>query len=364
MPRFARAFVPSSPASTTNTGWRATRTASFRANFTAPWRMPAGSASPCRRNMAASGLGVTEAAIMMHEVASHGGGMAASSAVHINLFGPHPIVVKGTDDAETSLGSAPRFGRGPMLLRFHRAGRRAEHHAHQDLRRKGARRLPRARTEGLDLDRAGRQQDHAADAHHQVRGLQTADRRHHHLLHRSRSFEDRSPPHSEDGPQGRGLQRHLHRRPVHSGSGPHRRGGQGLLLHPAQPQSRADPDRGRGDRHRPGRAAPRHALRARTHRVRPSDRPEPGHPASAGGTLDVSGGGVADGDARRLALRHGQALRRRGQQREVSRRARRPRRRPAGHHDPWRLRLRQGVSRRAAVPRGRRSPASRRSPNS
>ncbi|MDE2361527.1 MAG: acyl-CoA/acyl-ACP dehydrogenase [Hyphomicrobiales bacterium] len=44
-----------------------------------------------------SGLGVVEAAIMMHEVASHGGGMAAASAVHINLFGPHPIVVKGTD---------------------------------------------------------------------------------------------------------------------------------------------------------------------------------------------------------------------------------------------------------------------------
>jgi len=44
-----------------------------------------------------SGLGVTEAAIMMHEVSSHGGGMAAASAVHINLFGPHPIVVHGTD---------------------------------------------------------------------------------------------------------------------------------------------------------------------------------------------------------------------------------------------------------------------------
>jgi acyl-CoA dehydrogenase len=45
-----------------------------------------------------SGLGVTEAAIMMHEVASHGGGMSATSAVHINLFGPHPIVVKGTPE--------------------------------------------------------------------------------------------------------------------------------------------------------------------------------------------------------------------------------------------------------------------------
>ena len=43
-----------------------------------------------------SGLGVSEAAIMMHEVSSHGGGMAAASSVHINLFGPHPIVVYGT----------------------------------------------------------------------------------------------------------------------------------------------------------------------------------------------------------------------------------------------------------------------------
>jgi acyl-CoA dehydrogenase len=45
-----------------------------------------------------AGLGVTEAALMMHEVASHGGGMAAASSVHINLFGPHPIVVVGTPD--------------------------------------------------------------------------------------------------------------------------------------------------------------------------------------------------------------------------------------------------------------------------
>lgn len=43
-----------------------------------------------------AGLGVTEAALMMRETASHGGGMAAASAVHINLFGPHPIVVHGT----------------------------------------------------------------------------------------------------------------------------------------------------------------------------------------------------------------------------------------------------------------------------
>ncbi len=45
-----------------------------------------------------AGLGVSEAALMMHEVARRGGGMSAASSVHINLFGPHPIVVFGTDE--------------------------------------------------------------------------------------------------------------------------------------------------------------------------------------------------------------------------------------------------------------------------
>ncbi len=45
-----------------------------------------------------SNLGVFEAALMMHAVASGGGGMAAVSSIHINLFGPHPIVVLGTPE--------------------------------------------------------------------------------------------------------------------------------------------------------------------------------------------------------------------------------------------------------------------------
>ncbi|MBE2277536.1 MAG: acyl-CoA/acyl-ACP dehydrogenase [Rhodobacteraceae bacterium] len=44
-----------------------------------------------------AGLGVTEAAIMMNEVARHGGAAAAISTIHINLFGPHPIIVFGTE---------------------------------------------------------------------------------------------------------------------------------------------------------------------------------------------------------------------------------------------------------------------------
>ncbi|MEO1651793.1 MAG: acyl-CoA dehydrogenase family protein, partial [Pseudomonadota bacterium] len=43
-----------------------------------------------------AGLGVTEASLLMHAVAK-AGGMTAASAIHINIFGPHPIVVHGTE---------------------------------------------------------------------------------------------------------------------------------------------------------------------------------------------------------------------------------------------------------------------------
>jgi acyl-CoA dehydrogenase len=45
-----------------------------------------------------SGLGVTEAAVMMNTVARSNGGSAAMSTLQINLFAPHPIVVLGTPE--------------------------------------------------------------------------------------------------------------------------------------------------------------------------------------------------------------------------------------------------------------------------
>ena len=48
-----------------------------------------------------AGLGVTEAAVMMHTVAGTPGAMSAASAIHINIFGPHPIAVHGTDEQKT-----------------------------------------------------------------------------------------------------------------------------------------------------------------------------------------------------------------------------------------------------------------------
>ncbi|MDB5702363.1 MAG: acyl-CoA dehydrogenase [Sphingomonadales bacterium] len=45
-----------------------------------------------------AGLGVTEAALMMHTVASSSGTYSAASTIHLNLFGPHAIVVHGSPE--------------------------------------------------------------------------------------------------------------------------------------------------------------------------------------------------------------------------------------------------------------------------
>lgn len=43
-----------------------------------------------------AGLGITEAALMMQAVAESGAGFSGASAVHMNIFGLHPVVVSGT----------------------------------------------------------------------------------------------------------------------------------------------------------------------------------------------------------------------------------------------------------------------------
>ncbi len=45
-----------------------------------------------------AGLGVTEAALVMHTVARNRAGFSGASAIHINMFGPMPLVVFGTEE--------------------------------------------------------------------------------------------------------------------------------------------------------------------------------------------------------------------------------------------------------------------------
>jgi acyl-CoA dehydrogenase len=45
-----------------------------------------------------AGLGITEAALMMHAVSASGAGMSGASALHMNIFGLNPVVVFGTEE--------------------------------------------------------------------------------------------------------------------------------------------------------------------------------------------------------------------------------------------------------------------------
>ena len=45
-----------------------------------------------------SGLGISEAAILMQAVAQSGAGFSGASAIHMNIFGLHPVVVFGNEE--------------------------------------------------------------------------------------------------------------------------------------------------------------------------------------------------------------------------------------------------------------------------
>jgi acyl-CoA dehydrogenase len=47
-----------------------------------------------------AGLGITEAAVVMQAVAQSGAGFSGASAVHMNIFGLHPVVVFGTPEQQ------------------------------------------------------------------------------------------------------------------------------------------------------------------------------------------------------------------------------------------------------------------------
>jgi acyl-CoA dehydrogenase len=63
-----------------------------------------------------AGLGIVDAAVMMHTVAKSPGAMSAASAIHINIFGPNPIVVFGT--AEQKERWLPPLIKGQMRTCF------------------------------------------------------------------------------------------------------------------------------------------------------------------------------------------------------------------------------------------------------
>ena len=63
-----------------------------------------------------SGLGITEAALVMREVAASGGAMAAASAIHLSIFGVSPLVFHGSE--EQKLRYLPKVVSGEMHVAF------------------------------------------------------------------------------------------------------------------------------------------------------------------------------------------------------------------------------------------------------
>ncbi|WP_025778192.1 acyl-CoA dehydrogenase family protein [Brevibacterium sp. VCM10] len=62
------------------------------------------------------GLGLQEAAVMMHEIAASGAGMAGASAIHSYVFPPAPLVKYGSEEMKQKY--LPKLATGEMLTAF------------------------------------------------------------------------------------------------------------------------------------------------------------------------------------------------------------------------------------------------------
>jgi acyl-CoA dehydrogenase len=63
-----------------------------------------------------SGFGITEASILLEEVAASGGGMNAASSIHMSIFGMHPVIVHGSEAMKQE--TLPRIVNGDLHVCF------------------------------------------------------------------------------------------------------------------------------------------------------------------------------------------------------------------------------------------------------
>ena len=293
-----------------------------------------------------SGLGITDAAIMMRTIAESGAGMSGASAVHMNVFGLNPVVVFGTDEQRRRMlpgivdgrdkscfaVTEPNTGLNTTQLKT-RAVRQGDKYVVNGqkvwistaqvankillLARTTALEEVKNPTHGLSLFYTDFDKKRVAVHEIEKMGRKAVDSNELFFENFEIPVEDRI------GEEGRGFEYILH------GMNPER------ILIAAEAVGL-------------GKIALKRATdyAKEPHRVQPPDRQEPGDPASAGEELDGAGSGVADGDVGRLAIRPGPAMRPGGQCRKIPRRRSRLPGLRAGGHDAWRFRICQGISRR------------------
>ena len=298
-----------------------------------------------------SGLGVSEAAVMMHTITASGAGLSGASAVHMNIFGLNPVVVYGTEEqkrrmlppivagAEKACFAVTEPDAGLETAKIKTTAKR-----HGDtyvvsgakiwistaqvadrmliLARTAPLGEGRRPTDGLSLFYTALDRRFV-----EIREIEKMGRK---AVDSNALFIDglEVPAADRIGEEGRGFEYILH------GLNPER------VLVAAEAIGL-------------GRAAlrPRHGLRQGARRVRPADRAEPGDPASAGAMLDGARSRRLDDAQSGLAIRPRPALRAGGQRGKISGRRGRLQSLPDRDRDPWRLRLRQGIPRRTLFPR-------------
>ncbi|WP_345496535.1 acyl-CoA dehydrogenase family protein [Nocardia callitridis] len=62
------------------------------------------------------GLGITEASLLLEQVARSGGGMNAATAIHLSIFGMHPVAVHGSEELKRR--TLPRVAAGDLHVCF------------------------------------------------------------------------------------------------------------------------------------------------------------------------------------------------------------------------------------------------------
>lgn len=62
------------------------------------------------------GLGITEASLLLEEVAASGAGMNGASSMHLSIFGMHPVIVHGSDELKAR--TLPRIVDGSLHVCF------------------------------------------------------------------------------------------------------------------------------------------------------------------------------------------------------------------------------------------------------
>ena len=273
------------------------------------------------------GLGITEATLLLEEVARSGAAMNGASAIHLTIFGMQPVVKHGSDELKAA--TLPRIVNGDLHVCF-------------GVTEPGA---------GLDTSRittfAKREGDNYLINGRKVWISKALESEKILLLTRTTPFDEVTK--KTDGMTLflTDLDRdHVDIRPIKKmgrnavssnelfiddldrpGRGPCRRGGQGVQVHPRRAEPGTDADRRRGAGHRSGGVGEGREVRQRARRLRPSDRHEPGTAVPAGRLVGAPGRRRTRAAQGHVALRQRKALWARGEYRQVPVRGRRVRRR-------------------------------------